>query len=822
MSERPPFSAREIFHITNTPGNAQVTNVGGNYHDVSNIQQITHEQQKEVYRWLSAPDSSSNYHAAREEHHADTGTWFIEGESFVKWKETPDSALWVYGTPGCGKTIICSTVIDDILNYCAGKSTHACAYFFFDNKSGQSDLSTHSKFIRSIIRQLSYQYGGVPASLMEIYRDGHQQPSIASLQLTLRRIIEEFEHVYIVVDALDECTDRKKVLAWIAEFMQWHGGKLHILVSSRPETDIKKKFHSMENLVQFSLTGHPMNNDIEICIDALLLEMDIWDDETRAHVRAVLIRGAHGMFQWIALQIVELSKCRTRRSVDDQLKAVPKGLDAAYERMLLSNRNPGHLKQLLIWLAFSQHDLRVEELADVIAVDFSKDLPSFDPSLRFFRATDVLEICCGFVTEDADTGFITLDQSVKDYLVSDRIKGGAASSFGIDETLAQKVIAQTCLAYVLHLGTFPSIYGSVVQAFPLAAYAARHWITHMRLSRVDDGRVSRMTDRLFSLKDNALINWVRLDDPDQHPSNRDESHAKAFVDIAAPLYYASSHGLEEMVKRLLGGGANVRAPGGKYGNALQAASYHGHDGVVDSLLDYRAYVPAQGGEYDSALIAASREGHTGVVQLLLRYGVNANVQGVKYGSPLQAAAYGGEVKTVRLLINYNANVHAQGGAYGNALQAASFMGHVEVVQLLLDRDANVNAQGGQFGNALKAASYAGHESIVRLLLEKGANVNAVGEPYDTALSAACAGCHAKIVQLLVLKRADMQEQGTRALRIARRAKIGSRIGHAHHEISQEDRDATVHLLLDGGAIAEDEAEEDNEDTGRVTIEEVEE
>ncbi|KZP07476.1 ankyrin, partial [Athelia psychrophila] len=766
---------------------------------------IAQEQQKEVYRWLSAPDSSSNYHAAREEHHADTGTWFIEGESFVKWKETPDSALWVYGTPGCGKTIICSTVIDDILNHCAGKSTHACAYFFFDNKSGQSDLTSHNKFIRSIIRQLSHQSSSFPASLMEIYDGGHQQPSLASLQLTLRRIIEGFKHAYIVVDALDECTDRKKVLAWIEELVQWSGGKLHILLSSRPETDIKKKFRSMANLVQFSLAGSPMNKDMEICIDAMLLEMDMWDDETRAHVKDVLIRDAQGMFQWIALQIVELSKCRTRRSVEAQLKAVPKGLDATYERMLFSNNNPGDLKQVLMWMAFSQHDLRAEELADVIAVDFSTDLPSFDPGLRFFRATDVLEICCGFVTENADTGFITfVHQSVKDYLISARIKGGGASYFSFDEMLAQTVIAQTCLAYVLHLGIFPSMEESVIQAFPLAAYAARHWITHMRLGRVDDGGVSRMTDRLFSPKDNALINWIRLDDPDQHPLNRDESHAKAFGDIAPPLYYALSHGLEKIVGRLLGNGASVGARGGKYYDALQAASYHGHDAIVKLLLD-RGYGPHQGGEYDSALIAASHEGHTGVVQLLLRQFGSAyvNVQGVKYGSPLQAAAHSGEVKVVQLLLAHGADVHAQGGTYGNALQAASFMSHVKVVQLLLGRGADVNAQGGQFGNALKAASHEGHESIafgdiasplyyasshglenaVRRLLQRGVDVGAPGGKYGNALQAASYHGHDGVVGLLLDRGAYVHDRG---------GEYGSALIAASHE----GHTGVVQLLLD--------------------------
>ncbi|KAF7973998.1 hypothetical protein HWV62_13613 [Athelia sp. TMB] len=43
--------------------------------------------------------------------------------------------------------------------------------------------------------------------------------------------------------------------------------------------------------------------------------------------------------------------------------------------------------------------------------------------------------------------------SVKDYLVSERIKNGAASFFGINATLAHTKITATCLAYLLHLGS---------------------------------------------------------------------------------------------------------------------------------------------------------------------------------------------------------------------------------------------------------------------------------------------------------------------------------------------------------------------------------
>ena len=70
-----------------------------------------------------------------------------------------------------------------------------------------------------------------------------------------------------------------------------------------------------------------------------------------------------------------------------------------YERSLSRSANPKELKQLLVWLAFSIRPLRVEELAEVIAIDFlSKDMPTYDPDLRYFVPTDVLDLCAGFVT----------------------------------------------------------------------------------------------------------------------------------------------------------------------------------------------------------------------------------------------------------------------------------------------------------------------------------------------------------------------------------------------------------------------------------------
>ncbi|KZP17123.1 hypothetical protein FIBSPDRAFT_830929 [Athelia psychrophila] len=268
-------SASTIFNTNYAGGNAQVNNVNGDY--VQNVYQMTPDQAHRIYEWLGAPDSSGNLHAARERHHGNTGTWFLEGEQYVKWKETTDSTLWVYGTPGCGKTIICSTVIETICTECAAEPSFACAYFFFDNRNAQIDLSLHDKFIRSIIKQLSHQSAGVPAPLVDLYSGGQQQPSIQSLQRILEKIIDGFECTFIIIDAVDECTDREKTLAWVEQLTQHKRCNLQLLFSSRPEQDITDKPSSMAYIARLTLNSKLADKDIQTYIDAMLSKMIRWN-----------------------------------------------------------------------------------------------------------------------------------------------------------------------------------------------------------------------------------------------------------------------------------------------------------------------------------------------------------------------------------------------------------------------------------------------------------------------------------------------------------------------------------------------------------------
>ena len=91
------------------------------------------------------------------------------------------------------------------------------AYFFFDGRDLQTDLQLHNGLIRSLISQFSHQRGGTPTELADLYKrcGDHHQPSVHQLQNTLRDILDGFLRAYIIIDALDECTDREKTLIWV-------------------------------------------------------------------------------------------------------------------------------------------------------------------------------------------------------------------------------------------------------------------------------------------------------------------------------------------------------------------------------------------------------------------------------------------------------------------------------------------------------------------------------------------------------------------------------------------------------------------------------
>jgi hypothetical protein len=180
------------------------------------------------------------------------------------------------------------------------------AYFFFDGRDSQKDLQLHTKLIRSLISQLSdTQHGGITEKLADLYkRCGEVRlPSDEQLQNVLCDILDRFSHAYIMIDALDECTDREKTLIWVNKLIsdtKREAANLHIVVTSRTERDIYENFAALD---PYSIdVGEANTKDIA---EYLKLYMESkftkYDENTRAKIKAEMEEHAEGSYVSLVL-----------------------------------------------------------------------------------------------------------------------------------------------------------------------------------------------------------------------------------------------------------------------------------------------------------------------------------------------------------------------------------------------------------------------------------------------------------------------------------------------------------------------------------------
>ncbi|KAH9073531.1 ankyrin repeat-containing domain protein [Lactarius deliciosus] len=728
-------------------------------------------------RWVTPPDPSTNHNIACDIHHGGTAEWFYQGSTFAEWKST-GSLLWIYGKPGSGKSILCSTIIQDIASLREAGSA-LMVYFYFDFRD--LDKQHRRNLLPSLLIQLSAQSRpccDILSHLYSIHDNGDKKPSDSVMIRCLKDMLTILnpQPVYIILDALDECPNwpgipspREQVLAFVKELVDLHLPHLHICVTSRPEFDIRA---TLTPLAHHRVSLHDesgQKKDIVNYLNSVVYSdsetmMKRWREDDKKMVVEALSEKADGMFRWVFCQLETLRHCLPS-GVRQTLAELPESLDETYERIVMDIKktNSAHAYRMLQCLAVAIRPLSVAELAELLAFDFNATkggIPELNPNWRWEdHEQAVLSTCSSLITIvlDDDSPVVQFSHfSVKEFLMSDRLSTPTKdlSRFHIVPEDANTLIARACLGVLLR---DPVGEDSTATA-PLAGYAAEYWVTHAQVENVVP-RILDGMEYLFDPDRPYFSAWVKL--YHVHSDWADDLKSKTLPRVA-PLYYAAHCGFRQIVERLtLKYPQYTNAIGGRTGTALHSASAEGHVEVVRSLLKYGADVNARGIRGQSPLQLASYEGHLNVVRCLLDYGADAEFRSDFRMTPLTNAATWGTLEIVRVLLEHNVDVNSQDEDGMTPIHQLLFEGrdskfqsdHPQIVRLLLEHGADPNIRDNKRRTPLHLVSsprlvLSLRLEIARILLAHGADVGAEDEEGRTPLQVALARRQDEIVQLL--------------------------------------------------------------------------
>ncbi|KAL9023079.1 MAG: hypothetical protein Q9196_007395, partial [Gyalolechia fulgens] len=132
---------------------------------------------EKVLAWLSPVNAAVKHQAFKRERQPGTGMWLFDLPDMVNWLDDPNDALWIYGIPGAGKTMLSTLVVDEVLTY-KRSNTVGTAYFYIrhDDKESHEPASVLGSIVSQLARQNPEVLTGVISRFSQSCHQGMMAP----------------------------------------------------------------------------------------------------------------------------------------------------------------------------------------------------------------------------------------------------------------------------------------------------------------------------------------------------------------------------------------------------------------------------------------------------------------------------------------------------------------------------------------------------------------------------------------------------------------------------------------------------------------------
>jgi hypothetical protein len=193
-----------------------------------------------------------------------------------------------------------SSVIQNLMNLHSEASPKVMAYFYFDfNDPKKQQLGDLLKSLTCQLAEASTAAFEILSKSYSDHRDGRSAPSIDAVSQALRDMFTVHDRFYIVIDALDESSERPELLSWLESLADAKPENVSILASSRPERDISD---SLGPWVTHAIMLHKAIVDADIRVHVMEQlkihpRLSKWSPDIKKKIESSLLVGAKGMYE---------------------------------------------------------------------------------------------------------------------------------------------------------------------------------------------------------------------------------------------------------------------------------------------------------------------------------------------------------------------------------------------------------------------------------------------------------------------------------------------------------------------------------------------
>ena len=310
-----------------------------------------------------------------------TCEWFYKDNRFLDWCDSNTSRLlWVSAGPGCGKSVLSRSLIDE-RRVCDSSLTSTVCYFFF--KDGQETRTHASDAISAMLHQLFSNTALVSHAIPSHKKYGKKlRDTFSELWDILINCARDSEagEIVCVIDALDECEQnaRSQLITKLVDFYteveeeNVSSFSLKFLVTSRPYDSVEERFRSLSNIGSYLRfdgddKSDEIGQEIYLVIDAkiAIIAADFSDEnQKRISERLKLMDSRTYLWLFLTFDIVSASRSRYSKisKIEALLADLPSQVSDAYEKILSRSSDKATARILLQIVVAARRPLTVEEV----------------------------------------------------------------------------------------------------------------------------------------------------------------------------------------------------------------------------------------------------------------------------------------------------------------------------------------------------------------------------------------------------------------------------------------------------------------------------